>query len=329
MEEKRRYTGLWWSYFPTARTLYQTTKTAWICETLPKPASCETGRRRELGKILSWIGDEALGRRWRKMKGSGREKATEVYRHFYFYYFVRAKQWSNKLKRTIERRSVERFFHSSIKDRLCNPRDRHMPSQQLVLPLTLHSISPTLSAIHINRARRLSRFGGEEGGEESEQPIGDLANTHCPRCGRFQLDGSADTRLVRDNKSRSTVVISQKTCRSCRFTQRSPLVKGGAAVFQNQRIRKRNRQNSNLKPTVSQTGMEGETQSVPGTQSLPVVSAAQPSQVQEPTASTSEGPRKSKSRKGRSGLQEMLERKRKQDEAKSSGTTLASFLQGL
>jgi hypothetical protein len=75
--------------------------------------------------------------------------------------------------------------------------------------------------------------------------------------------------------------------------------------------------------------MEGETQSMLGTQSPPVVSAAQPSQVQGPTASTSEGPKKSKSRKGRSGLQEMLERKRKQDEAKSSGTTLASFLQGL
>ena len=64
------------------------------------------------------------------------------------------------------------------------------------------------------------------------------------------------------------------------------------------------------------------------TQSPPVESLTQP--VQEPTASTSGGQKRSRNRKARSGLQEMLERKRKEDQATTStGTSLASFLQGL
>ena len=150
--------------------------------------------------------------------------------------------------------------------------------------------------------------------KEGGRPIDDLSDTHCLRCGRFQLDGSADTRLVRDNKPRSSAVILQKTCRSCGFTRRSPLVKGGAAAFQNQR--KRNRQNPNLNPPEMQMEMERETQSAATqTQSLP--------------DSTSGGQKKPKNRKTRSGLQEMLERKRKQDQAASKGTSLASFLQRL
>ena len=195
------------------------------------------------------------------------------------------------------------------------------------LPLTLHSISPVLSAIHINRARRRARSGGEEEEKERERPVGDLADTHCLNCGRFQLDGSADTRLVRDNKLRPSSVILQKTCRSCGFTRRSPLVKGGAGAFPNQR--KRNRQNSNLNSLEAQMEMERNTQSVVRTQSPPITLAKQPARTQEPTASTSGGPKKPKNRKAKSGLQEMLERKKKQDQAKSTGTSLASFLQGL
>ena len=188
-----------------------------------------------------------------------------------------------------------------------------MTLQPLAIPLTLQSISPTLSAFHVDRERRRPRFGGE--GEEKER------DTHCPRCRRFQLDGSADTRLVRDNKHRSpSSVILQKTCRSCGFTRRTALVKAGAAVFQNRR--KRNRQNQNLKPTPTKVGMEGKTQSVAQT---PPTSAPQPPQVREPA----DGPKKRKNRKGRPGLQEMLDRKRKRDQAESTGTSLASFLQGL
>jgi len=195
-----------------------------------------------------------------------------------------------------------------------------MNSQHLALPLTLQSISPALAAIHANRARHHLRSGGEEEEKERERLVEDLKDTHCPRCGRFQLDGSADTRLVRDNKPRSSAVILQKTCRSCGFTRRSPLVKGGAAAFQNQR--KRNRQNPNLNPPEAQMEMKRKTQSPP------VESVTQP--VQEPTASTSGGQKRSGNRKARSGLQEMLERKRKQDQATTStGTSLASFLQGL
>jgi len=186
------------------------------------------------------------------------------------------------------------------------------------LYLTLQSISPALSAIHVNRARHHARSGGEEEEErEAEQPVDNLADTHCLNCGRFQLDGSADTRLVRDNKPRAPAVILQKTCRSCGLIRRSPLVKRGAAAFQNRR--KRNRQNSNLK----QAEMKKETQLPPKT------AATQPVQAQQPTASTSDGSKKWKNKKARSGLQEMLERKRKQDQAKPTGTSLATFLQGL
>ena len=206
-----------------------------------------------------------------------------------------------------------------------------MTSQRLSLPLTLHSISPSLSAIHVNRARSHLRSGGEEGEKEGERLIDDLADTHCLGCGRFQLDGSAHTRLVRDNKPRSSAVILQKTCRSCGFIRRSPLVKGGAAALQNQR--KRNRQNPNLKapetPMEMEVEMEGKTQSAP-TRLPPITSIAEPSgQAQEPTGSTSDGPKRSRNRKARPGLQEMLERKRKQDQAKSTDSSLASFLQGL
>ena len=194
-----------------------------------------------------------------------------------------------------------------------------MNSQHL-LPLTLQSISPALAAIHANRARHHPRPGGGEEEKERERLVEDLNDTHCPSCGRFQLDGSADTRLVRDNKPRSSAVILQKTCRSCGFTRRSLLVKGGAAAFQNQR--KRNRQAPNLDPPEAQMEMGGKTQSPP------VESVTQP--VQDPTASTSGGQKRSRNRKARSGLQEMLERKRKQDQATTStGTSLASFLQGL
>lgn len=202
-----------------------------------------------------------------------------------------------------------------------------MVSQKLALPLTLHPISPALSAIHVGRARRSLRSGGEEKEEERERPIGDLTDTHCLGCGRFQLDGSADTRLVRDNKPRSSSVILQKTCRSCGFIRRSPLVKGGAAAFQNQR--KRNRQNPNLNPPEAQMEMERNTQSVARTQSPLITSVTQPARVDKLTASTSDGPKKSKNRKARTGLQEMLERKKKQDQEKLTGTSLASFLQGL
>ena len=188
------------------------------------------------------------------------------------------------------------------------------------LPLTLQPISPALAAIHITRARRCARSGGEEEEKERDRLVDDLKDTHCLRCGRFQLDGSADTRLVRDNKPRSSAVILQKTCRSCGFTRRSPLVKGGAAAFQNQR--KRNRQNPNLNPPEAQMEMKRKTQSPPPE------SVTEP--IQQPTASTSGGQKKSRNRKARSGLQEMLERKRKQDQATTStGTSLASFLQGL
>jgi len=201
----------------------------------------------------------------------------------------------------------------------------HMASiQPLVLPLTLHSVSPALSAIHINRARHHPRSGGEEGEKERERPVDNLADTHCLKCGRFQLDGSADTRLVRDNKRRASAVILQKTCRSCGFTRRSHLVKGGAAAFQNQR--KRNRHNPNLKTPGTQMEMEKKNESV--VRSLSPV--AQPVQAQKPTASTSGGSKKSKNmRKARPGLQEMLERKREQDQAKSTGASLATFLRGL
>jgi RNase P subunit RPR2 len=196
----------------------------------------------------------------------------------------------------------------------------------MALPFTLHQISPALSAIHVNRARHRARSGGEEGDKERERLGGDLADTHCLGCGRFQLDGSADTRLVRDNKPRSSAVILQKACRSCGFTRRTPLVKGGAAAFQNQR--KRKRQHSNLKPPEPQGEMEGKTQSAARTQSPPSVKRPA-AQAQNPTASTSDGQKKSKNRKARTGLQEMLERKRQQDQAKSTGTSLASFLQTL
>lgn len=204
---------------------------------------------------------------------------------------------------------------------------RHMALQRLALPLTLQPISPALSAIHVNRARHCLRSGGEEEEKERNRPIDEFADTHCLSCGRFLLDGSADTRLVRDNKPRSSAVILQKTCRSCGFTRRSPLVKGGASTFQSQR--KRNRQNPNLKPPGTEVEMERKIQSMARTQSPPITSITQPAQVHKPTASTSDGPKKSKNRKARSGLQEMLERKRKQDQVESTGTSLASFLQGL
>ena len=192
-----------------------------------------------------------------------------------------------------------------------------MAALPLALPLTLQSISPALSAIHINRARYHTRSGGEEEVREAERPVDNPTDTHCLDCGRFQLDGSADTRLVRDNKPRAPAVILQKTCRSCGFIRRSPLVKRGAAAFQNRR--KRNRQNSNLK----QAEMKKKIQSPPET------AVTQPVQAQQPAASASDGSKKWKNRKARSGLQEMLERKRKQDQAKPTGTSLATFLQGL
>ena len=196
-----------------------------------------------------------------------------------------------------------------------------MALQQLTLPLILHSASPSLSAIHINRVRSRPRPGGEEEAQEAERPTGDLADTHCLKCGRFQLDGSADTRLVRDNKPRPSAVILQKTCRSCGFVNRSPFVKGGAAAFQN--LRKRSRRNPNLKSPVTQMEMEKRTQSVPPS------TITQPAQGKNPAAWVSGGSKKSKNRKARTGLQEMLERKRKQDREKLTGTSLASFLEGL
>jgi len=252
----------------------------------------------------------------------GGKKATEGLVRFYFNFLERImtpeqtnSKNNNRYWRLFDIRSKTAFVIHVISK---------MTSQRLALPLTLQSISPKLSAIHVNRARHHLRSGGEEEEKDGEPPINDLADTHCPGCGRFQLDGSADTRLVRDNKPRSSAVILQKTCRSCGSTRRSHLVKGGAAAFQNQR--KRNRQNPNFKPPGTQIEME---RSVARTQSPPITSVTQPSQTQKPLASTSGGPKKSKNRKAISGLQEMLERKRKQDQVKSPGTSLASFLQGL
>jgi len=72
--------------------------------------------------------------------------------------------------------------------------------------------------------------------------------------------------------------------------------------------------------------MEKKTLSVPRPQSPPTSTITQPAQAKNPAASASGG---SKNRKARSGLQEMLERKRKQDREKLTGTSLASFLEGL
>ena len=244
-------------------------------------------------------------------ESSGKRPRSKLSSFYFCYFFTETKNNRNTL------RALKQF---SIKVRHCRPRALRMAFPQLVLPLALQSVSPALSAFHINRARRRIRSGGEEVEKEA-----DLADTHCQRCRRFQLDGSADTRLVRDNKHRpSASVILQKTCRSCGFTRRTPLVKDGAALFPNRR--KRNRQNRNLNPPGTKMEVEGKTQSAARTQSPP---AAQTSQVREPTASTSDGPKKPKNRKARSGLQEMLERKRKQDQAKSTGTSLTSFLQEL
>jgi hypothetical protein len=116
----------------------------------------------------------------------------------------------------------------------------------------------------------------------------------------------------------------RRTCRSCGFTRCTPLIKGGAALFQSRR--KRNRKH-HLPGT--KTEMEAQKQQAPRAQTPPITPAATPSpQLQEPTTS-SDKPKRSKNRKARSGLQEMLERKRKQDQLKSPGTSLGSFLQGL
>ena len=191
------------------------------------------------------------------------------------------------------------------------------------LPLILHSISPTLSAFHVGKMRGRLRSGGEEEEKEGERPIDELAETHCARCRRFQLDGSADTRLVRDNKLRSSSVILRKSCRSCGFTRQVPLVKRGAAIFQNQR--RRNRQNPNLKHSGTQSEMEEQARPAARAQTPPI----RPATPQARESATSDVPKKSKNRKARSGLKEMLERKRKQDEAQSTGTSLASFLEEL
>ena len=72
--------------------------------------------------------------------------------------------------------------------------------------------------------------------------------------------------------------------------------------------------------------MEGKPQS----QSPSITPVTQPTQVQKSTDLAPGGSKKSKNRKARSGLQEMLEKKRKNDQMKkSTGTPLASFLQGL
>lgn len=236
---------------------------------------------------------------------------------FYFNFGDTAVSTNSKNNRIGVRRLFDSRSKSAIVVHVILPMSSQPP---YALPLTLHSISPVLSAIHIIRARRHLRFGGEEEERERDRPIDDLADTHCLGCGRFQLDGSADTRLVRDNKSGPSAVILQKTCRSCGFIRRSPLVKGGAAAFQNQR--KHNRQNPNLKSLGTQAEMERKNRS----QSPQITSVAEPAQLTVPTSDGSKG---SKNRKARSGLQEMLERKRKRDQIKSTGTSLASFLQGL
>ncbi|KIJ70508.1 hypothetical protein HYDPIDRAFT_105257 [Hydnomerulius pinastri MD-312] len=88
---------------------------------------------------------------------------------------------------------------------------------QLSLPLALHSISPSLSALHATRACTLH-----------QEASGIFRSTHCAKCGSYYFSGDGPSYLSRRKKKgkqprgvTSVPKIFQRTCHSCGFSANS------------------------------------------------------------------------------------------------------------
>ena len=181
-----------------------------------------------------------------------------------------------------------------------------------LLPLHLQSVSPRLAAFHICCIRRL------------HPDKANFDNTHCSRCGSFILDGSSDTRTVslkNRGQAHSRRRVMQKSCRSCGFVSRLPLEPGNAVIFPK-------RSKGNKPAALPQKPVVEPPIPIP----TPVASTSQTSASPSPTPDSNLP--KSKTRKKKSGLQDLLARNRARQEQEKNSTaqarnSLASFLGGL
>jgi predicted RNA-binding Zn-ribbon protein involved in translation (DUF1610 family) len=154
------------------------------------------------------------------------------------------------------------------------------------LPFSLQQISPTLAAAHTIRLRRLN----------SDWSL--FNESHCPRCGTFNIDGSSNTRSGKHAMTR--------TCRFCGFVHKFPLVQGNATLFP--------RRNKGARPKQI------------------IHDPVPPAGPSEPfSARVVPTIPKVKSRNKKSRLQEMLARKQEQEKKWNSQSerSLTSFLSSL
>lgn len=176
----------------------------------------------------------------------------------------------------------------------------------MALPIAFHlqSLSPALAALHVHRARRL------------QPEDGTFDESHCTKCGFFYLDGSSSTRTEssKNKRTRSKQWILKRTCSNCGFVQRLPLEPGNAAFFP-----KRPKNSDIVKQTTQPPIIVDQPATV-----LPSPRDVTPSQSSKPTSLL-------KNRKKKSGLQEMLARKRQEEQktSKPQSGGLSSFLGSL
>jgi len=165
-------------------------------------------------------------------------------------------------------------------------------------PFAVLSVAPGLAARYVSRARLLS-------------PSCSFPDS-CPKCGTYLFDGSSEIRVIRQTKDGNKDKSLRRLCLVCRKTS---IVK----------LSRENRASS------SQQHVEP-----PPTNSVPAPSPAQPSSHPinvQPTPPP--GPQRH--RQGgmqRAGLQELLSRNKKKNEAKQStesntASGLAAFLKDL
>ncbi|KAJ7283590.1 hypothetical protein C8J57DRAFT_739328 [Mycena rebaudengoi] len=167
---------------------------------------------------------------------------------------------------------------------------------QLALPISLLSVSPSLSALHSIRVQRPS--------SESHS---------CRQCGIALHRGESSIRSIRPKADPSSRAL-RTTCLACGWVQTVPVGRGNAALFPRTRSGTNGRIDKNVyeaiaTPVVKPSALQATKPPMPQSREPSSAPLTQPS---TPSVSTSPAPPKSRPKK-KGGLQSMLARNRERE----------------
>lgn len=203
---------------------------------------------------------------------------------------------------------------------------------QLNVARVLEPISPSLAALHVNRAR-LTR----------EETRDDLALSHCTICGVFLLDGTGSTRILRHVRRRKR---PKKEGESPRLVRAMRLSCGVCGHEEDIPVETRGNSIREKKPTVGiGTAIPEPPKSTPTTALKSVGSSTHPRMSGRYSSRSSQGstfqgsgnlqpptsPRPKTRLKKSSSLQDMLARNKQREEREKQKRSigLSAFLEGL